>query len=146
MATLNCVFTYNVSGIFMQDIAATINRELHLSAPLLGYELIDTIVDRTMIDTGALQSSITYQDYISDISDPTLLFLYANDQEQLDQWGRVYVQYQEGGALGMPTYTNAPREMFAKVLTDDLDIIADWGIETCQWALDMCVAGKGVPI
>jgi hypothetical protein len=139
-------FTYFAPAIFMQNVGKTIDYQLHLAAPLLGYSLVDTIVERTMIDTGALQSSITFDDFTSDLDNPELLFLYANEAEQIAQWGRVYVKYQEGGALGMPTYTNAPREMFAKVLTDDLEIIADWGIATCQSALDMCVAGKGVPL
>jgi hypothetical protein len=146
MPSFNTGFTYNVSGMFGQNIEETIKRTLHLNAKELGYTLIDRIVDRTQIMTGALQSSITFDDNPGDFDNPELLFLYANEDEQIAQWGRVYVQYQEGGALGMQTYTNPPREMFAKVLTDDLDDIADWGVKYCQEALDLCTEGKGVPL
>lgn len=137
--------TYTQSALETQDIMATIRMVLHRDSPDLSTTIVDRIVERTQIMTGALQSAITGDPH-PDPDDPVLAEFFADDDPQLAQWGRIYVQYQEGGALGMPTYTNPPREMFAKVGNDDLPIIEAWAVDRCQEALDLCNTGAGIPL
>lgn len=143
MPSIKAEMTYNVDFIGM-DIEGTINEQLHLNSPQITDVLLIRIYDRTPEDTGALKSSLTGVANVDHPDDPLLSYLYANDQEQLDEWGRIYVAYQEGGALGLPTYTNPPREMFAKVMTEDLNDIAGWAVMSCQEALSRCSAGTGL--
>ena len=47
----------------------------------------------------------------------------------------MYAQYQEGGALGLSTYTNPPREMVASAVTEDIPAIEAWGNQAlADWA------------
>lgn len=134
--------TLTVPGNFIdQDFEKTVKEELKAASEELGMMELFNISARTPIDTGALLSDEFYKTY-SDNS-PTLVFLGVNVENQLEEWGRVYAQYQEGGVLGKSTYTNGPHEMFAKVATDDIDQIGEWGVRQCQAAMERCAAGLG---
>lgn len=90
---------------------------------------------RTPIRTGALVSAEKYE-VNHDPSSEDLVVFYADDAEQLAEWKRVYVAYQEGGAYGLPTYTNPPHEMYAKVETEDADLIQAWGYATLDKSIN----------
>jgi hypothetical protein len=136
--------------IMGMDIWATIDEQLHAHSPELGQTLVPLVQDITPVRTGALQSSVTYEAY----PDPQgygagqsdLVFVYAEDAEQLAAWKRVYVQYQEGPPLGLRTYTNPPRQMFLQTAQGmGYTETADWAVHYVQTALDMCAGGAGVP-
>jgi hypothetical protein len=127
---------------FNQDIEATLRRALHRRAQDLGAMENLLIEGRTPVDQGALLSSETFE---VNNSDKELVFLFADPQEQIDVHNREYDVYQEGGALGLATYTNAPHEMFAQVETTDLPGIEAWGEAALQEGCDEIVAGTGIP-
>jgi hypothetical protein len=138
-------------GILNTDIWATIDEQLHENTPDLGQNLTELVQEKTPVRTSALQMDMTYEAY----PDPQgagggegdLVWIYAEDANQLAVWSRVYVQYQEGDPLGVPTYTNPPREMFyLTATTDGLPVVETWAQYWIQEALDMCAGGAGVPI
>lgn len=134
--------TLTVPGHFLnQDFEQTVIQELHAGSDELGAMELFNISARTPIDTGALLSDEFYKVGSGNV----LVTLGVNTENQLAEWGRIYAPYQEGGELGLSTYTNPPHEMFARVLTDDLDQIGEWGVRQCQMAMDRCAAGLGAP-
>jgi hypothetical protein len=138
-------------GIINTDIWATIDEQLHEHTPDLGTDLTQLVQQKTPVLTGALEMSMTFEAYLdpqgSGGGPGDLVFIYADDADQLAVWARVYVQYQEGDPLGVPTYTNPPREMFYQTATTDgLPIVETWAAYWIQWALDMAAGGAGVPI
>jgi hypothetical protein len=145
MADASISIIAGTGQIIGQDIEATIKEVLHARTPDLRDMEVSNIQDRTPVRTGALQSSIDGIPYLDSGTDD-LVFLFANDQPQLSEWGRVYAPYQEGPDLGLHTYTNPPRLMFASVLTDDIPQIEQWGIDACNEALNLCANGQGIPI
>jgi hypothetical protein len=141
----NTTLTYTMPVLADMDIMATIKDELYSDTDRLADVELIMVYNRTHVWTGALRSGITAS-AAHDVNDPLLVWLTAEDDPQLAMWGRVYVQYQEGGALGLPTYTNPPRLMFASVGTDDLPILAAWAYENCERALTRCTDGTGIPL
>lgn len=137
--------TFTRSALETQDIMATVRMVLHRDSPDLVSLIVPRIQARTAVDTGALQSAIIGDPH-PDPDDPVLAEFFADDNPQLAAWGRIYVAYQEGGTLGLPTYTNPPRLMFARVETDDLPLIEAWAIDRCQEAIDLCETGAGIPL
>jgi hypothetical protein len=129
---------------FNQDIEATLRRALHRRANDLGAMENKLIEDRTPVDQGALLNSETFTTDPNP-DDEELVFLFADPQEQIDVHNREYDVYQEGGALGLATYTNAPHEMFAQVETTDLPVIQAWGEAALQEGCDEITAGTGIP-
>jgi hypothetical protein len=104
---------------------------LKQNALSLANQIQPRIDARTYVDTGALQSAMTY-DLDSDPDTNLLVKFYADPGPQEAQWGRVYLPYQEGPPLGLSTYTNPPRQMLYGVGTEDLGIIQTWAEETLQ--------------
>jgi hypothetical protein len=107
----------------------------HLESPELAALERQAVEDRTPVDTGALREDIAATPYVSTGTD-TLVKLYTADSFQEAEWHRIYVAYQEGGLLGLPTYTNEPHEMFAKVATEDTGIITTWAQNAAQHAVE----------
>jgi hypothetical protein len=134
-------------GIINTDVWATIDEQLHAHSDELGQTLQTLVQNLTPIRTGALVMDISYEAYL----DPggvgaDIAYVYAEEVEQQAYWNRVYVQYQEGGILGEPTYTNDPHEMFYGVATGDgLDQTQMWAETWVQYAIDLCLAGAGIP-
>jgi len=138
--------TLTAPGHFLNtDWEETVLEELHAHADELGQMELQSIRGRTNVETGALQADETYDVY-ADPQDPNLVFLYTDDANQLDTWNRIYVQYQEGGALGLPTYTNPPHEMFTQVGTTDLLQIEVWCAETLAAAFERIANGLGAEL
>jgi hypothetical protein len=127
-----------------QDLKKTLWRALHRHGFDLATMEQSAIRARTPVDTGALFNSETFTVNPNPQADE-LVFLYADQQEQLDTWNRIYDLYQEGGALGKPTYTNNPQEMFGRVLTDDVPQIEALLSAALQEGLQEYAAGIGVP-
>lgn len=129
---------------------ATIDEQLHEHTPDLGDVLVPLVQAKTPVLTGALSSDMTYEAYTNP-EDPTmgeedLVYVYAEGSEQLAAWDRIYVQYQEGGPLGLPTYTNPPREMFLTTAeTDGLAVTTEWAVEWVDYANLLCLSGAGIP-
>lgn len=139
------ILDYTLPPLVGQDISATYRMMIHRDSPDISNDILDWVVQRTPIMTGALQSSYVAEPH-PDPSDPIIAYVHSTDGPQLDQWGRVYVQYVEGGALGLPTWTNPPREMFARTAVIDLPEVVQWAEEKMQEAVDAVVAGNGVPL
>jgi len=132
------------------DLWATIDEQLHEHTPELGLGLQELVIQRTPFLTGALQADIQYEAYESPggygMEGSDLVYVYAANMEQLLAWARIYAPYQEGGPLGLPTYTNDPREMFyLTAKTDGLALVETWGNYYVNVALGMCAMGVGVP-
>ena len=133
-------------GIMNQDIWGTIDEQLHEQSPEIGAVLEELVRAKTPILTGSLQESMSYDAYL-DTGDADLVWVYADDLEQIQEWNRIYVQYQEGGPLGEETYTNDPHQMFLNTAeTDGLVWTEIWARQTINDALDLCIAGAGLPI
>ena len=135
--------TITGNQIFGMNLDATIRAKLHENTPELSDLLVFLVSEKTPVRSGALLGSITGIPYTDDGDD--LAYVYADPGPQLDQYNRVYAPYQEGPSLGLSTFTNAPHQMFARTGTDDLPLIAEWAREHAQEALDLCVAGGGIP-
>ena len=110
-----------------------VTNALHNNAGELGDALVRLVQDKTPVLTGALQSDITW----APMTGNDILQVYANAEAQSENWGRVYVQYQEGPPMGVPTYTNPPRLMFLDTANTDGFIVTEaWAIVTVQEALN----------
>jgi hypothetical protein len=112
------------AGLMSDGIAGEMEDALRLHAGDLADIEYYNISARTPVRTGALLSDLQEQ---ANVSDTILAYIFYGTENQLDQWDRVYVQYQEGGILGRPTYTNDPHEMVYSALTDDIPAIEEWG-------------------
>lgn len=133
-------------GIIHQNVWATIDEVMHKNANLMADELVYLVKLKTPIRTGSLWTDIQSDSY-PDPGGEDLAYIYSATSEQIAAWQRVYVDYQEGGILGLPTYTNDPHEMFQ--ITSDTDgppMVEAWALASIQEALDLCIAGAGVPI
>lgn len=126
-------FSSNWEVFAKQDFYGTVKRRLVESPNEYGEMLVALVRANTPELTGALYESIDYQPDPDD-GDMGMVKVFANPLIQMAQWGRQYDVYQEGGLLGLPTYTNPPHEMFYKALhTTDAIValsqkIADRGI------------------
>lgn len=135
--------TLTMPGAFkQQNWELTVREELHAGSDELGQLLLFKVSARTPVDTAALLSDEYYKAYPNRDSD-NLAFIGVGDENQMDEWGRFYALYQEGGALGLATYTNAPHEMFARILTDDIPDVEAWGNKWLISAMGRIATGTG---
>ncbi len=119
-------------GLLTSDLAAEMEDALRANADSLTELEVFNITARTPIRTGALAQDLTGQ---TNPSADILSYVYFDTENQLDEYDRVYVQYQEGGILGAATYTNPPRLMVASSVTDDIPAIEAWGNQALtDWA------------
>lgn len=95
---------------------------LHDHSDEIATEVLHRIEDRTKVDTGALKEDETYKLGRGE----ELVTWFVGEDYQIAENKRYYAPYQEGPPLGLSTYTNDPHQMFFKVTTDDLGLIADW--------------------
>lgn len=146
MATAYMIMIPGTGIITKMDMWATIDEQLHEHSPEIGQIVADLVKARTPVRTGALEMDITFDAYM-DTGDDDIAWITAPGEEQLAEWNRIYVAYQEGPPMGLDTYTNAPRLMFMTTSeTDGPPAVEAWGVIHVQEALDMCVAGAGVPL
>lgn len=136
-------------AIINENIWANIDIQLHSHSPELGVTLQAMVRDITPILTGALLSDITSLPEISPQGlgggESTLVLVVAEDVAQQAFWNRYYAPYQEGGILGLPTYTNPAREMFfTTAVTDGLDATLVWAETYINEALIISAMGGGV--
>lgn len=147
----NVTLIAGTGGITKTDVWGTINERMHENSPELGKTLVILVQDKTHVLTGALFSDMTYEAYTNpdegiDVGQSDLVWVYAEGTAQQAFWNRIYVQYQEGGALGQPTYTNPPVEMFyMTAITDGLEDVQIWGLKQIFEANELSAAGAGVP-
>jgi hypothetical protein len=130
------------------DIWANIDIALHAHSPELGLALQAMVRDITPILTGALLEDITSEPNTAPSGltggESDLVWVYAADVAQQAFWHRYYAPYQEGGVLGLPTYTNPPREMFyITATTDGLDATVMWAMDYIGEALRLSTLGGG---
>lgn len=148
VGSISIIDLVNYAGM---NKGATIAEQLHDHTPDLGTALVPLVQAKTPMLTGALESDMTFEAYTSPMSAPDegdddLVYIYAEGSQQLAAWNRIYVQYQEGGPLGLPTYTNPPREMFLTTAeTDGLVVTTEWAMEWIEYANLLCLSGAGVP-
>ncbi len=131
--------------IIGQDIWATINQVMHQNTPEVAQMEQASVQQRTPVRTGALQSDVVGIEQ-TDPDDDELALINSAQQNELDQYGRVYNVYVEGVPLGhtSPTILN-PAQMYNDILTSDIPQITNWAQTYAQEALDLCAKGKGVP-
>jgi hypothetical protein len=123
------------AGLMTENIAGEMEDALRLHAGDLADIEYANILARTPMRTGALAADLTEQ---ANVSDTILAYVYYGTENQLDQWDRVYAQYQEGGILGQATYTNPPRLMVFSALTDDIADIEAWGNQVLsEWTVNV---------
>ena len=127
-------------GFMEADWEKVLVGRLHDGSDELGQLILYKVSSRTPVDTGALLADEYYVAHPNP-DDKVLAEVLEGTEEQLAEWGRVYDVYQEGGALGLATYTNAPHEMFGRVLTDDIPDIETWGVKWLQGGLDAIAEG-----
>ena len=142
-------------NFWQQDTWKTVQEELYAASDELGQIEQANVSSRTQVLTGALISGISYEPMKSP-TDKVLAFLYADEEPQLDEYGRVYDLYQEGGSngfgsagmgLGLGTNTGSGNhEMFGRMFTDDISAITQWGEDTLNNATNRLASGKGVPL
>lgn len=133
-------------GIIGQDIDATIKQELHAHTIELGFPMVDLVRQKTPVLTGALSGDLMFEE-VTDVSSDDLLYVYAEGSGQIDQWGRLYVQYVEGPPLGDTTWTNPPRHIFLDTAEGDgRDMVEIWAQTWISVALGLCAAGLGTPL
>jgi hypothetical protein len=110
------------------------NEEL---AQLINYR----IQQRTAMRTGALRQDELYE-VNRNPSNPDLVTFYLGEEHQLAEWGRTYGRFIEGPTLGnsSPTISH-PSHMYARIETDDIDLIEAWGIAQMNQVLDDIVSG-----
>lgn len=127
------------------DIWGTIDETLHEHSPELGQDLKLLVQGLTPILSGSLLMDISYEAY-PDPGNSDLVLVYAEDIAQEAYWNRIYVQYQEGGPLGVHTYTNDPHQMFYDTATGDgLALTETWALTYVTEAEALCMGGAGVP-
>lgn len=118
---------YNSIPFLDRDLGAEVLSGFYQDQESLASVVNANIQALTPVLTGALRSSEKY-DINHDPSDPTLIRFYADKAEQLAQWNRVYVSYQEGAPLGQSTYTNAAHQMYYSQATyESIDELLEWG-------------------
>lgn len=126
-----------------QNWHETLVKKLYEGTEYLGQMEQYNVTERTPLLTGALQYDVSFEAN-HDPNKKLLAFIYSAQTEQEAQWGRIYELYQEGGALGLSTYTNGPHEMYAKIMTDDIPAIEQWGHDALQGGLDELARGEGL--
>jgi hypothetical protein len=127
------------------DLWGTIDENLHAHSEELGNGLKGLVQALTPIRTGALVMDITVESY-PDPGGGDLVYVYEEDIAQEAFWNRIYVLYQEGGMLGLPTYTNDPHQMFLDTAKGDgLALTEVWALTYVTEAEAMCLGGAGVP-
>lgn len=134
--------------VVTQDLWANIDIMLHAHSPELGDTIRAMVRDITPIRTGALLQDITSYPNTSPAGigsgQSTLVEVKAADVAQQAFWHRYYAPYQEGGVLGLPTYTNPAREMFfTTATTDGLDATILWAMDWIGEAIRMSASGGG---
>jgi hypothetical protein len=130
-----------------QDWAATVSDELHRASPDLVDVIAAAVMDKiTHVDTGTLASSVIGDANTDNTADPELAFIYEDEQAQMDAWGRIYVQYIEGGTLGDTSPTiSSPDEMFERTADEDLSLFEDWAVTALEGAGLRLTSGTGAP-
>jgi hypothetical protein len=120
------------AGLMTTALAAEMEDALRAAADQLTELEVFNISARTPVRTGALLADVTGE---TNVTSDILSYVYFDTANQLDEYNRVYVQYQEGGILGASTYTNPPRLMVASAVTDDIPDIEQWGNQALtDWA------------
>ena len=141
-------FTVTAPGgwnFFKQNIEKTLIDQLHqASDELAAMEELLTAA-REPVRTGALESDVEGVPQ-HDNDNPELAEIHLLTEEQMDEYGRVYGNFVEGGTLGDSSPTiSSPSEAFARIMTDDLGAIKMWGQQAMQDGLDRIANGNGVP-
>lgn len=98
---------------------------------------------RTAMASGALRGDETYEvNHNPDSQD--LVVFYVRDDNQISAYGRTYARFIEGPGLGNSSPTIAePSHMYARIETDDRDLIQAWGQATLGKATDVVTALAG---
>lgn len=123
-----------------RDLDVDILHAFYTNQEALAEQVNENIKARTRIATGALRSSEKYEiNY--DPTDATLVRFYADAVEQVEQYKRVYVSYQEGQPLGQDTYTGEGKQMYySQTQGAGVELLSTWGYDTLYGAINTYVA------
>ena len=131
-----------VLSFLAQDFTTPVMDGFYDAAALneLGNEINDRVKTRTAYDTGALRESETFE-INTDKSSEDLIVFYVLDAPQVEEWGRTYARFIEGPTLGFSSPTiYSPSHMYARIGTEDIDIIDMWAATQAQKKLDEIAA------
>lgn len=143
------------ANFWRQDTYKTVMEDLHAGADELGQIEQFNVSERTQVLTGALLSGISYIAHPNP-DDKVLVEVFADVEPQLDEWGRIYDLYQEGGSAGFGTANmglglgsnngSGNHEMFGRMFTDDIPAITEWGESMLSGSTDRLAHGNGVAL
>lgn len=127
-------------GFFDRKFADDFANALYAGADELGQLEQFNVMSRTPVLTGALMSDVSYT--TGSPGAGYIVNIYSGTENQLDEWGRVYDIYQEGGILGAGSNSGpANHHMFADIMTVDIAEIQMWGAEWLEKAADAIASG-----
>lgn len=127
------------SRLIGADFAGTLIQGIYKGAETLRDKALGKIIDKTQYAKGGLQADETGT-FNSDPSNTELVHIYTETANQLANWNRVYVAYQEGGELGLATYTNEAHMMFQST-ADDTPFFTTWGVDMLQNGINIIISG-----
>jgi hypothetical protein len=124
------------SSIFSVDYERELRRGLHMGAGILRdmLEFRFRLQLQQYKDTGASLDDVKAT-YKRAIDADELAEVHTETEHQLQTWGRVYVEYIEGGTYGQKTYTNPPRLIVAGI-EQNYEFVEDWALEHINLTLD----------
>lgn len=130
---------------FLQDsrISPDVVNEFYKDNDEIAQLIYYRVQMRTAMASGALRGDETYE-VNHDPSSEDLVVFYVRDDNQLAAYGRTYARFIEGPTLGESSPTiYEPSHMYARIETDDIDLIQAWGMGTLGKAVDAVTVGKG---
>lgn len=121
------------------DLAGTLIQAVYKGTETLRDTVLGIIIDKTPYLTGGLQSDETGT-FNNDSSSSELIHVYTETANQLANWNRVYVEYQEGPDLGRETFTNDAHQMFQST-ADNTTLFTSWGADRLQDGIITIISG-----
>lgn len=115
--------------------AARIMKAWHADSETIASQEVEAVKERTPVRTGALHASVDATWTPDSFRKSNLATVFFNEGNQLAEWNRVYVAYQEGPPLGLATYTNGPRHMLYRAPAEDAAGILAWALDNASQAV-----------
>lgn len=101
------------------------------------------VTSRTPVLTGALAADVSYE--VGPFSDNVIVTVKTDTTNQLDEYGRVYALYIEGGTLGLGSNNGTGDVMmYGQITSTDIPAVQQWGQEQLEKAHALILAGKAL--
>ncbi len=114
-----------------------LEKELHMQSSGLARDLVARVQQRMRerfisgYSTGAAEEDVSFR-YNTDTRQARVVTLYSGTENQLAQWNRVYIAYQEGPPMGKETYTAGMRHVYYDTQTEDMPLLDEWAWEVAE--------------